>query len=119
MKWIAVALVLAIGVWVGCGETENEPHVMVEQEPLTEPRALWAEKATKKIGEDCGANGASACLSGICLHVKPGRHEGYVCSRSCQGDGDCPGGWRCAQMYPTPRGRLCAPLSGGTAATSE
>ena len=110
---------LAAGVWAGCGKTENAPLAEVEPQVLTEPRPLRAEKATKQLGEDCRENGASACLSGICLHVKPGRHEGYVCSQSCQGDGDCPGGWRCAQVYPTPKGRLCTPLPGEAPATSE
>jgi len=119
MRWMVVTLGLAAGVWVGCGRTENETRTVVDQEPLTDPRAPRAEKATKQLGEDCGENGASACLSKICLHVKPGRHEGYVCSQSCQGDKDCPEGWRCSQLYPTPKGRLCAPLPAGAAATSE
>ena len=109
MKWIAVALGLAAGVWAGCGKTEDEPRAEVEPQVLTEPRPLRAEKATKQLGDDCGENGASACLSGICLHVKPGRHEGYVCSQSCQAQTDCPSDWRCSQFYPSSKRRLCVP----------
>ncbi|EPX57548.1 hypothetical protein D187_009822 [Cystobacter fuscus DSM 2262] len=118
MKWMVVVLGLAAGVWSGCGKTENEPRTVVELQPLTEPRPLRAEKATKQLGEDCRENGASACLSGLCLHVKPGRHEGYVCSQPCQGDAECPTSWRCAQVYPTPKGRLCVPSSNESGASS-
>ncbi|QRO01680.1 hypothetical protein JRI60_22985 [Archangium violaceum] len=105
-------LVLAAGAWAGCGATRVEPEAAkgVVPELLTEHRALRAEKATKQVGEDCTENGASACLSGVCLHVKPGREEGYVCSRACRGEQECPPDWRCAQVYPTPEGGLCVPL---------
>jgi len=116
---IVLMLVLATGVSAGCTKTHSEPEVpvaereVVGREVLTEHRQLRAEKATKQVGDDCTENGASACLSGVCLHVKPGRKEGYVCSRACQGEQDCPGNWRCAQVYPTAEGRLCVPSTPG------
>jgi hypothetical protein len=112
-----------LGVLGGCGDTrvETEPAgvvqaVAVPQEVLTEHRPLRSEKATKPLGADCTEEGASACLSGLCLHVKPGRKEGYVCSRACQGEQDCPRNWRCAQVYPTSEGRLCVPSPPGRGA---
>jgi hypothetical protein len=102
---------LATGVWAGCSKSQTEPATA--KEVLTEHRPLRAEKATKQLGEDCTANGDSACLSGVCLHVKPGRKEGYVCSRACQSSQECPQNWQCAQVYPTPQGRLCVPSPSG------
>ncbi|PTL76855.1 hypothetical protein DAT35_47120 [Vitiosangium sp. GDMCC 1.1324] len=109
MRRIVLMLGLATGVWAGCSKNQAEPEVSGAREVLTEHRPLRAEMATKQMGEDCSENGASACLSGVCLHVKPGREEGYVCSRACQGEQECPQDWRCAQVYPTPQGRLCVP----------
>ncbi len=113
MRWIVVMWGLATGVWVGCSANQTEPEAS-GTEMLTEHRPLRAEKATKQVGEDCTENGASACLSGVCLHVKPGREEGYVCSRACQGEQECPRDWHCAQVYPTPQGRMCVPSLSGS-----
>jgi hypothetical protein len=109
---------LATGVWAGCEDARREPEIAVEQEVLTEHRPLKVERATKQVGEDCTESGSSVCLSGVCLHVKPGRKEGYVCSHSCQSGQECPRNWRCAQVYPTPEGRLCVPPSMGNAQPS-
>jgi hypothetical protein len=112
---------LATGLWGGCAKTQPEPEAppVVAREVLTEHRPLRAEKATKQLGEDCTGPGASACLSGVCLHVKPGRKEGYVCSRACQSEQECPRNWRCAQVYPTPEGRLCVPSPSWHGAAAE
>jgi hypothetical protein len=104
---------LAVGAWAGCSKNQTEPETPVAREVLTEHRPLMTEKATKQVGEDCTENGASACLSGVCLHVKPGRKEGYLCSRACQGSQECPRDWQCAQVYPTAQGRLCVPSPAG------
>lgn len=113
MKKIVWVLLLATGLWVGCGKTQGDPEVVVApqevREVLTEHRSQKEDVATKQVGDDCTEHGASACLSGVCLHVKPGRNEGYVCSRPCQSEQECPGNWRCAQVHPASEGRLCIP----------
>ncbi len=113
MRKLVLMLGLAAAVGAGCAKSQPETVAPVAEEVLTEHRPLGVEKATKEVGEDCTENGASACLSGICLHVKPGRKEGYVCSRACQGEQDCPRNWRCAQVYPTSQERLCTPSPTG------
>lgn len=109
MRRIVVMWGLAMGLWAGCSNNQTEPATSGVRAVLTEHRPLQAQKATKQLGEDCSENGASTCLSGVCLHVKPGREEGYVCSRACQEEKECPRDWHCAQVYPTPQGRLCVP----------
>jgi len=113
MRRIVLMLGLATGVWAGCSKSQTESEEPVARAVLTEHRPQKAEKATKQVGEDCTEKGASACLSGVCLHVKPGREEGYVCSRACQSGQECPPNWQCAQVYPTPQGRLCTPSPTG------
>lgn len=113
MQWRSTGMAfLALSLWAGCDRSSSEPAEAVsppKSEVLTEHRALKTETPTRQLGEDCTANGASACLSGVCLHVKPGRQDGYVCSQPCQGPTDCPDRWTCSQVYPTPKGRLCTP----------
>ena len=114
MSWARV--VALVGLTLGCGTTEVEsPKGMRPAPPragvLTEHRPQGAGNGSRGVGEDCTGQGGSACLSGVCLHVKPGREQGYVCSQPCQTPGDCPSQWRCAQLYPTPKGRLCTPPS--------
>lgn len=77
--------------------------------PFTEPRVTSASRATKQLGEDCAANGSSVCLSGICGHFAPLPSNGHFCTRGCTTAGDCPEGWSCNQVYPTPRGWACVP----------
>ncbi len=104
---------LVVGVWAGCAKSQTEPEASAAREVLTEHRSREVGEAAKQVGEDCTENGATACLSGVCLHVKPGREEGYLCSRACQDEKECPRDWRCAQVYPTPQGRLCVPSPSG------
>lgn len=98
-----VAVLLAAA---GCSRSgspkEKAPQFRARQE-------IQAASATKEVGEDCTANGASACKSGICMHVKPHPLEGYVCSRGCTSDGDCLAGWGCKSVSVTASNRFCLP----------
>lgn len=76
---------------------------------FTEHKFLTAAKATKRLGEDCTTYGASECLSELCLHYKHAPSEGYVCSRQCESDRDCPVDWNCVSTYPAPGSEFCVP----------
>jgi hypothetical protein len=106
MRSVFVAWLLTL-VWLGCGSSDSVPSG--DQSAFTENRPQAVPGATKQLGEDCQKEGRSTCLSGLCLHVGAGPEEGYVCSRSCTGDGECPASWRCLQVYPSPEGWLCVP----------
>ncbi len=98
--------VLALG-WIGCGqnlESENG-----DQPAFSEHRVQVSGRATKQLGEDCLKEGASGCVSGLCLHTGAGPEEGYACSRQCTSSAQCPVNWRCVQVYPSDEGWLCTP----------
>lgn len=89
-----------------CGEsTEPTPQPRV----LTEHSFLSAGGAKKQLGEDCTVAGGSECLSGLCFKYRPRLGEGYVCSRGCATDEDCPSLWGCLPIHPTPDSLFCAP----------
>lgn len=86
-------------------------------ETVSERRFLKDKASTSKLGERC--EGPAQCQSGICFHyMKTKRDDEYVCSRACGGDEDCPIGWRCNQILPSPGPDLntsfCGPPFGWT-----
>ncbi|MBI5479871.1 MAG: hypothetical protein HY906_13485 [Deltaproteobacteria bacterium] len=88
------------------GPSAPRPPVVSEHRPLA------VAKATKDLGADCSAGGASECLSGLCLHTSNHLSSGFVCSRLCgQGQRPCPGGFACMQGHPSPRGMWCLATS--------
>ena len=76
---------------------------------VTEHHFLTAAQATKQLGEDCTLYGASECISELCLHYKHDPASGYVCSRKCESDTNCPAGWRCVSTYPSAGSEFCVP----------
>jgi len=84
---------------LACG---GPPDRITESAVFHEHRVSRAALGTKLYGEDCSANGSSACVEGICLHFKPGPDEGWACSRHCSQQSDCAGieGARCRSIYP-------------------
>jgi hypothetical protein len=108
-------LVVALGVLTlfmmsGCNENLEPPVRAPEPgQVFGEHRQKQAAARTKQVGEDCTDSGQSECLSGVCLHTKPGPGEGYICSKQCQQDPDCPEGWRCAGTRPGAAASFCIP----------
>src|SRR5262245_29635749 len=49
---------------------------------------------TTEVGDDCSSGGLSECRSGVCLHAG-GLGKGYLCSKPCAEDSECPARWRC------------------------
>ncbi len=82
-------------------------------------QAIKDGKHDKELGADCGEDRASGCKSGLCAHTQADPEKGWICSRTCQIDEDCPGQhgrdeagaapWRCVQVHPTPGNSLCLP----------
>jgi hypothetical protein len=79
---------------------------------LSEHRPAPVDTPSKEVGEDCTAHGRSDCLSGVCLHVRPGLGQGYVCSRACAGPAECPATWQCARSRAASTRGLCVPGEG-------
>ncbi|NMO14732.1 hypothetical protein HPC49_05420 [Pyxidicoccus fallax] len=94
---------------VGCGDVRVPETSPAVAPVLTEHRPSQALAATKSVGEDCTQAGASECTSGVCLHVRPQRESGYVCSQRCVSSAECPPQWRCSQIYPGPNNQMCVP----------
>lgn len=80
------------------------PTVVTEWRPLP-----TSQPASKQVGEACDAHGASECLEGQCVHARPTRGQGYVCSRPCQASAQCPPDWRCVPVVPGARQAVCLP----------
>lgn len=101
MLGVSTALLGACGVAL-----EREEEVAWGPAPaagrvLTEHRPLSASSPpSKSVGEDCTTYGRGECLSGLCLHVKPGRAAGYFCSQMCRGNEECPERWHCTRLMP-------------------
>jgi hypothetical protein len=107
---VGLTLLGAIACGVGIGTMHfgsDEPS----SEVITEHRPLGGGAPTRRVGEDCTLYGGSACLSGLCLHAKPTRNQGYFCTIRCSAQRDCPVGWQCPQIYPGPQGHICVPPS--------
>jgi hypothetical protein len=76
---------------------------------VTEHSFLIAAQSTKRLAEDCTTYGASECMSELCVHYKHDPATGYVCSRPCEFDSDCPAIWRCVSTYPVKGSEFCIP----------
>lgn len=109
-------LVIASLFWfflAGCNNTLQGGSKPAEaSDILTEHRPLKADHPDGKLGDDCTEHGASACLSGLCLHTKPGPRSGYVCSQPCASASDCPSRWTCGAIHPASTQLLCIPPVG-------
>ena len=80
-----------------------------------EHRQTLAAAATREVGEDCAAQGASACRSGLCLHTQPDPGLGLICSRQCQAEENCPVDWQCVSVHPNAGASFCVPPKGWSA----
>ena len=63
---------------------------------------------SQEIGQAC-SGGPGACKSGVCLHYLPSATGGFVCSKKCAADAECPAGWACQSVYPGPGNEFCVP----------
>lgn len=102
-------------VGVGAGGPDEAPFHCA-------PVAGTCRSGAGQLGDDCTAQGAAACLSGVCLGFGPSA----LCSATCSNDGDCGDGrFRCCAVTgeegesfdcQTPVGEaggVCSPLGGG------
>ncbi len=98
-----------LALW-GCNNSLPQESNRTEPEhPITEHRTVKAERPTGQLGDDCTSNGASGCLSGICLHTQPDHKSGYFCSQRCNSAAECLPGWTCAFIHPGIQTTLCIP----------
>jgi hypothetical protein len=88
---------------------EGHSQSVVTEHHFEQP--LRAQDTAKPIGSDCSAHGADACASRLCLHATASRTSGYVCSKACVGNENCPASWRCAHTYPSAEGAFCVPVN--------
>jgi hypothetical protein len=94
----------------GCSCDTPYPSVGRNEAPVFSQRQpLEAAQATKQVGEDCTQAGRSECLSGLCIHFKPGPDEGYACSVPCDDSVDCPAEWNCVSILPGAGNSYCIP----------
>lgn len=111
-SWVWGALATG-GLLVACNEARTplaEVEVAVSPEKVFgEHRQSQALAATREIGEDCAAQGASACRSNLCLHTQPAPGLGLICSRQCQAEADCPADWQCVSVHPNAGASFCVP----------
>jgi len=104
---------VAVGALVACGVQSGDASKPVElataSTPYTPHRAMKAGSAELFEGEDCSEAGQTACKTGLCLHAHGGFAKGYVCTRACAGNDDCPDAWSCEQVFPGAPNGLCMP----------
>jgi hypothetical protein len=120
---VVVLVLLAFG---GCGQSQEKgsgrkvTDSRGESSPVVgEWRPAPSNKpADKQVGEDCSAHGASECVGALCVHAKAERGSGYVCSRRCQADAECPATWRCVSVVPGAQEAVCLPPATPTAGPS-
>lgn len=110
---LATSSVLGV-ILVSCGNLTDHAVSGPDQPVVTEhrfvaPRQGESALAQRGFGSDCTQHGAPTCAPGICLHVAHDRNAGFVCSRQCVGNEDCPNGWSCSQTHPAPGGAMCVP----------
>lgn len=93
----------------GCGGPDDSARGPAQ---FTAHQFLKGGKPARQIGEECSQYGGSQCLTGLCLHHKPDPHSGWVCSKGCLHDGECPSaqGWSCRSILPpVPGNQYCVP----------
>jgi hypothetical protein len=106
LQWTLV-LTLAASL-VSCRSYEAEPQV------LSVPQLLKQSNKKLAVGAPC-PGGPVECQSGICLNSRAPRSAdemrlGYVCSRTCVSDEDCPQLWACRSISDAPNSSVCSPL---------
>lgn len=119
-RLVVVLGVLALFLAPGCDENlEPQTRQPDPGQVFGEHRQGQASARTKQVGEACTDSGQSECLSGVCLHTKPGPSEGFICSSSCQQESECPAGWRCGSVHPGPGASFCIPPGDWTAQAAK
>ena len=107
---VAIGVISSCFAFSACGSIFNsEAPQRGRGNVVSEHQFLTAAQATKQLGEDCTLYGASECISELCLHYKHDPASGYVCSRKCESDTNCPAGWRCVSTYPSAGSEFCVP----------
>lgn len=109
-----------LGLWVafllvesGCssspgGRAEGEREEMVDRVLAYSP--LVSQSQRRHVGESCDGE-IGSCSTGLCLHVSALPSAGYVCSKACDEDADCPEQFRCVVLHGIPI-RVCVPPRG-------
>ncbi len=108
-------LLLLIVVVQGCGRDSgvDEPNRVTSRQSL---RA--ATTPTAQVGEDCEANGRTACRpqpgakTGFCVTARTAAGRGHVCTVPCRASSQCPASWICAELTPSPDSSFCIPPRG-------
>lgn len=76
----------------------EEAQTDVGQPVFGEHQFLAVKQANFSVGEDCTQGGSSACASALCLHVGTLKDSGYICSKACADETQCPQGWACVSL---------------------
>lgn len=107
---VAGSLLLPMLVVLGAGACNKPDAPTVE---VYQAHQFLADgKQDKDLGADCGKQGPSACRSNLCIHTQAGSGDGWVCSKRCETDEDCPSSpvqWRCVQIFPAAGNEVCLP----------
>jgi hypothetical protein len=105
MRFRTCSLLVLFVASLSCAPSEPQNR---RAEVFTEHRFLKAAPETpkKQLGEDCSA---SECQSGVCFHADVDPGKGHVCSKACESDDECPEGWACRSVYPSPGSSFCVP----------
>jgi len=105
-----VGPVLGLAILAACQSnptTEPEPPTL-----FREHKFLTSAAQSKSMGEDCTTGGASDCKKDapICWHYAAETPEaGYVCTRACSEEEDCPRDWGCVSISSGEGNSFCAP----------
>lgn len=105
---LGVVGVLILSCSGGARESAEAP-VLRAWDPLVTTERPAAKRAA---GEDCSSTGRAGCGNGVCLHVEPHVDRGYLCSKQCAVDDDCPETWSCRAMVPGDAVSFCVPPRG-------
>jgi hypothetical protein len=78
---------------------------------MTEQHQKLTVTTPLKVGQSCGAT-PEACASGLCIAMSNAVPPDTFCSKQCGGDGDCPVGWHCRNIFPSDQGFICIAAAG-------
>jgi hypothetical protein len=105
----AASRLLTVGIVTIIASCRND-SVVDATETFGAKQFELASNRSRDIGEDCSEFAESICVSALCVHYRSDRPErGYVCSRPCVGESNCPAEWHCVSFAPGPGNSVCMP----------
>ncbi len=102
-----------------CAENGVSPPGEVGPQRVRLRQPVEVPVATAEFGEDCAANGRSACKTGHCIETRVEGTKKFHCTTPCTSDGDCPETWVCTSLLPAPDSSFCTPPLSWTAQPTQ